>query len=61
MDDAWCTRVTEACELQKDYLSLPNGNMTCVGSGWVSLSGGQRQSVASIIPRVGWRLCEYKH
>lgn len=46
MDDVWYARVTEACELQKDFLNLPDGDMTCVGSGGVSLSGGQKQRVA---------------
>ncbi|KAG8166037.1 hypothetical protein KVR01_004589 [Diaporthe batatas] len=45
VDDAWYDRVTQACELHKDFMSLPSGDMTRVGSGGVSLSGGQRQRV----------------
>lgn len=54
MDDEWYARVVEACELHKDYASLPNAGMTRVGSGGVSLSGGQRQRVVNSILRFNW-------
>lgn len=39
--------VTRACELDRDFTQLPQGDMTAVGSKGLALSGGQKQRVVS--------------
>lgn len=45
-DEAWYEVVLQACALKADVVAMPNQNDTPVGSGGVTLSGGQRQKVA---------------
>lgn len=40
-------QVNKACELDKDFGQLPQGDMTAVGSKGLALSGGQKQRVVS--------------
>ncbi|KAL5284718.1 ABCC4.2 family protein [Megaselia abdita] len=37
--------VTRACGLEKDFLSLPNGDLTFIGERGISLSGGQKARI----------------
>ncbi|KAL3421008.1 hypothetical protein PVAG01_07453 [Phlyctema vagabunda] len=45
-DPAWYDRVVRACALDLDFLELPLGDQTSVGSGGTALSGGQKQRLA---------------
>ncbi|KAJ0117931.1 multidrug resistance-like protein [Diaporthe amygdali] len=38
--------VTHACDLEKDFASLEDGDLTVIGSNGIALSGGQKQRVA---------------
>lgn len=38
--------VTQACDLDKDFASLEDGDLTVIGSNGIALSGGQKQRVA---------------
>lgn len=42
----WYSKVTDACALKEDFQQLAHGDMTKVGEGGVTLSGGQRARVA---------------
>jgi len=42
----WYTKVIDACALKEDFYQLAHGDMTKVGEGGVTLSGGQRARVA---------------
>ena len=42
----WYTKVVEACALKQDFAQLARGDLTQVGEGGVTLSGGQRARVA---------------
>lgn len=44
-DEEWYQRVLHACDLQYDFAKLSEGDKTLVGSGGISLLGGQRQRV----------------
>lgn len=46
IDEAWYRRVVNACGLEEDLKSMPNGDDTVIGSRGVQLSGGQRQRVS---------------
>jgi ATP-binding cassette, subfamily C (CFTR/MRP), member 1 len=41
----WYLAVIKACSLNGDINSLPNGDLSIVGSGGITLSGGQKQRV----------------
>ena len=43
---SWYTKVVEACALKQDFAQLARGDLTQVGEGGVTLSGGQRARVA---------------
>jgi ABC-type bacteriocin/lantibiotic exporter with double-glycine peptidase domain len=43
----WYHEVTAMCCLTHDFNSLPQGDLTRIGSGGLNLSGGQRQRVVS--------------
>lgn len=43
--EAWYDTVTTACCLEHDFVALPRGDKTSVGSRGLDLSGGQRQRV----------------
>ncbi|KAG8239359.1 hypothetical protein J437_LFUL018889, partial [Ladona fulva] len=45
-DQAKYRAVIEACSLEEDFKSLSNGDMTAVGEGGVTLSGGQKARIA---------------
>ncbi|CEJ83703.1 hypothetical protein VHEMI03229 [[Torrubiella] hemipterigena] len=45
-DEPFYARVLSICSLETDLAALPQGDLTLVGSGGVSLSGGQRHRVA---------------
>ncbi|KAK2590420.1 hypothetical protein QQS21_011893 [Conoideocrella luteorostrata] len=47
-NEALYIQVTEACDLQSDFLQLPLGDMTVVGSKGFALSGGQKQRVKAL-------------
>lgn len=38
--------VTQACDLEKDFANLEDGDLTVIGSNGIALSGGQKQRVA---------------
>ena len=40
-------RVVHACDLERDFEQLENGDQTVVGSKGLALSGGQKQRVVS--------------
>lgn len=42
----WYSSVTWACGLDQDFHELPNGDATLVGTGGMSLSGGQKNRVS---------------
>jgi len=48
-DEVWYSRVLEACALEKDMRSFPNGDQTIIGNQGSLLSGGQKQRVVSPI------------
>ncbi|RDL38704.1 uncharacterized protein BP5553_03044 [Venustampulla echinocandica] len=45
-DETWYRSVVRDCSLEADFLQLPNGDQTPVGSGGITLSGGQKERVA---------------
>ncbi|KAE8332954.1 hypothetical protein BDV39DRAFT_188998 [Aspergillus sergii] len=45
-DELWYTEVIYACCLEKDIASLPQQDMTIIGSKGMRLSGGQRQRIS---------------
>lgn len=45
-DDEWYKTVIQACALEDDIRSLPQGHQTLIGSNGTSISGGQRQRIA---------------
>lgn len=46
-DQVWYDKVVEACQLRIDFMELPSGDKTIVGSQGDSLSGGQKQRLVS--------------
>lgn len=44
-DEEWYLEITHLCCLEHDFLSLPLGDQTQIGSQGLNLSGGQRQRV----------------
>lgn len=46
-EQKWYTTVIQACALEQDLEQLPNGDLSSVGSGGISLSRGQKQRVVS--------------
>ena len=40
-------KVVKACDLEKDFSQLPQGDGTVIGSKGLALSGGQKQRVVS--------------
>jgi ATP-binding cassette subfamily C (CFTR/MRP) protein 1 len=46
LDEERLTRAIHACALDQDVDSLPQGDLTIVGTGGITLSGGQKQRVA---------------
>jgi ABC-type multidrug transport system fused ATPase/permease subunit len=46
IDEAWYSAVMQACALDFDVDTFPDGNNTKIGTKGVSLSGGQRQRLA---------------
>ncbi|KAK2596916.1 hypothetical protein N8I77_012799 [Diaporthe amygdali] len=55
-DEAWYQRAVEACCLDSDFKTLPDGDLTPVGSKGMNLSGGQRQRIA--LARAVYSRCE---
>lgn len=51
-DLTWYLTVIDACGLQKDFATLPDGDKTAVGNNGVTLSGGQKQRVVLIFPNI---------
>lgn len=49
-DDKWYQTVVKSCALDKDLESLSSGSLTHVGSKGISLSGGQKARVVSLMP-----------
>lgn len=47
-DEFWYTTVLNACMLNHDIATLPDGENTVVGSDGVALSGGQKQRLVSL-------------
>lgn len=47
MDESWYNTVISACALDKDFLQLPDGDESRIGSKGLSLSGGQKARVVS--------------
>lgn len=45
-DETWYQSVVRDCSLEADFLQLPNGDQTPVGSSGITLSGGQKERVA---------------
>ncbi|KAJ5908188.1 hypothetical protein N7495_000870 [Penicillium taxi] len=45
-DHVWYNQVTNACDLNSDFASLPQKDMTVLGSRGASLSGGQKQRIS---------------
>ncbi|KAH3540206.1 hypothetical protein KXV64_006099 [Aspergillus fumigatus] len=45
-NERWYNEVTAMCCLTHDFKSLPQGDLTRIGSGRLNMSGGQRQRVA---------------
>ncbi|NXV78507.1 MRP6 protein, partial [Atlantisia rogersi] len=45
MDDAWFSRVIDACALQPDLESFPSGQKSEIGDKGITISGGQKQRV----------------
>ncbi|KAF7552267.1 hypothetical protein G7Z17_g4442 [Cylindrodendrum hubeiense] len=45
-DEAWYTRVLQACDLEHDLRSWPKGHDTVAGSQGISMSGGQKQRLS---------------
>ena len=45
LDQAWYDSVVRACALSQDISQFPKGDRTIVGSGGITLSGGQKQTV----------------
>lgn len=46
-DVVWYLKVVKACDLDLDFLQLPDGDQSTTGSGGSLLSGGQKQRVVS--------------
>ncbi|KAI3399955.1 hypothetical protein diail_5111 [Diaporthe ilicicola] len=55
-DEAWYQRTIHACCLDSDFKTLPDGDLTPVGSKGMNLSGGQRQRIA--LARAIYSRCE---
>ena len=47
MEEIWYSTVTRACALDEDFVQLPLGDQTPIGSKGISLSGGQSQRIVS--------------
>ncbi|NXT85057.1 MRP6 protein, partial [Zapornia atra] len=45
MDEAWFSRVIDACALQPDLESFPSGQKSEIGEKGINISGGQKQRV----------------
>lgn len=51
IDEAWYEAVVHACCLEPDFLALPEGDLSIIGSKGLALSGGQRHRVVSPVYR----------
>lgn len=49
MDQIRYDRVARVCQLKRDFSMLPYGDKTIVGERGISLSGGQRARLVSLI------------
>ena len=49
LDALWYDRVLKACALDHDVVEWPNGDETIVGTGGISMSGGQKHRIVSTL------------
>lgn len=49
-DPAWYETVLEACALKPDLERIEDGDMSEIGSGGITLSGGQKSRIVSLVP-----------
>jgi ATP-binding cassette subfamily C (CFTR/MRP) protein 1 len=47
-DEAWYRQVVKVCELDSDFLQMPDKDLTMMGSRGITLSGGQKHRIVSI-------------
>jgi ATP-binding cassette subfamily C (CFTR/MRP) protein 1 len=48
LDRSWYNTVIQACGLENDIVTFPNGDQTIIGSSGMTLSGGQKQRVVRL-------------
>lgn len=59
MRDVWYTTVTNACGLDVDFNSWPEGDATIAGSSASKLSGGQKQRIVSTRAKDLWSIMSH--